>query len=374
MLHVDIPTPDAVRALADHQGPGCVSVYIPTGVTSDDGEHARIDLKNARDEAVALLQDVDLERGALDRIVESFDDLIDDSFYWSHQSRSLAVFVEDGYIETFRLPNELTRRVDVSDRFLLKPLLRTLTSTQSAFVLALSQNAARLVEVGPDSTAHEVTVPDMPASAASYAGKASIADRSPSGRIQGSEGQKVRMAQYSRGVDQALRPLLSGSGLPLILAAAQPLDAIFRGVSAYSLLLDESIPGNPEELTDQDLGKAARPILDQVNAARAADFADRFETFAARGRAASDLADLARAATIGAVESIAFDIDAVVHGTIDENGALTFDDEDTPENYGVVDEILRRAVGAGASVLAVRADELPTGSPAAAILRYALTR
>ena len=47
--------------------------------------------------------------------------------------------------------------------------------------------------------------------AVSAAGKASIKDRSPSGRIQGSEGMKVRLAQYARKVDQALRDLL-GAG------------------------------------------------------------------------------------------------------------------------------------------------------------------
>jgi len=40
-----------------------------------------------------------------------------------------------------------------------------------------------------------------------------------SGRIQAAEGQKVLLRQ----VDKALRPVVTGSGVPLVLAAAEPL-------------------------------------------------------------------------------------------------------------------------------------------------------
>lgn len=372
MLHVDIPSIAAIRELADIQSPGCVSIYIPTGTTRDDGAQARIELKNARDAAVAILKDTELERGRLGLITDALDDLIDDENFWSYQARSLAVFVDGDHLTSFRLPNELSSRVDVSDRFLLKPLLRTVTFAQTAFVLALSQNAARLVEIVPDTAAETITVPDLPTDAASHVGKSSIKDRAPVRRLQGSEGQKVRLRQYARGVDQALRPLLTGSGIPLILASTQPLDGIYRSVNSYNGLPPQSIEGNPDELSDQQLAEAARPILDEIYAGQVQGFNDRFATFASQGRAITDLSDIARAATAGAVDVIAFDIDAVVNGTVDEQGAITVEDADTADNYGVVDEIIRRAVRADAGVLAVRAADLPAQTPAVALLRYAL--
>jgi len=51
--------------------------------------------------------------------------------------------------------------------------------------------------------------------AASAVGTASIRDRAPSGRMQGSEGQKVRLAQDARLVDPAIRPVLAGSDLQI---------------------------------------------------------------------------------------------------------------------------------------------------------------
>ena len=68
---------------------------------------------------------------------------------------------------------------------------------------------------------------------------------------------------------------------------------------------------------------------------------------------------------------ILVDIDAVLPGTIDEtSGAIAFDKEATSGNFGLVDEIARRALLGGADVLAVRADDIPGGNPLAAILRY----
>ena len=149
-------------------------------------------------------------------------DLVDDDIFWEFQANSLAVFVTPESLRTFRLPNRLQPLVEVSDRFYVKPLLRAVTVPQFAFGLALAQNSLRVVEVSADTPVFEVKVESMPKDAASAAGKASIKDRSPSGRIQGSEGMKVRLAQYARKVDQALRDLLGGRETPLILAAAEP--------------------------------------------------------------------------------------------------------------------------------------------------------
>ncbi len=59
-------------------------------------------------------------------------------------------------------------------------------------------------------------VPGLPRSAADSTGRASVNDRSPSGRIHGSEGQNVLLRQFARQVDGALRVALAGRETPLI--------------------------------------------------------------------------------------------------------------------------------------------------------------
>jgi Bacterial archaeo-eukaryotic release factor family 11 len=281
-----------------------------------------------------------------------------------------ATFATPVSLVTFRLPNRLMSNVEVSDRFFVKPLLRSVTFPQVALVLALAQGSVRLVEVTADAGPWEVTIEDLPTDVASAVGKSSIADCSPSGRIQGSEGQKVRMRQYARSVEQALRPVLAGGNVPLILAATEPLDSIYRSLNSYTGLAATSIPGNPEATTDTELAASARTVLDEVYASELAELRQLWDQRTGQGRTLTDGADVARAATFGAVDTVLVDIDAVVPGTVDEaTGAVTFAPESTT-NYGVVDEIARRVWLNSGRVLAIRQEDIPGDQGVAAILRY----
>jgi hypothetical protein len=371
ILPTDIPTRAQLERLLAAREPASVSIYMPTNPASR-GEAERIELKNLAGEASRQLQQEGANKTDIAAIDEELADLADDDELWRYQARSLAVFLTPTTSVTFRLANNLTSMVEVSDRFHLKPLLRARTFPHTAFVLALAQNSVRLLEIAPDLEPAQLDVPDLPADVASAVGKSSIRDRSPSRKLQGSEGQKTRMRQYARQIDQALRPLLNGTDLPLVLAAAEPLDPIYRSVSSYPNLLEAGIPGNPEALSDAELAESARRLLDDLYAAELRTIHETYSLRASQGRASADVADVARAATFGLVDTVLVDIDEVVPGHVDEEtGAVTFDDSGDAVNYGVVDEIARRVWLSSGRVLAVRRDDIPGQGSVAAILRYA---
>jgi hypothetical protein len=371
ILHTDVPTRAQLDRLLAAREPWSVSIYLPTNPATR-GEAERVELRNLAGEAAAQLLQAGAPKRELATMSEELDDLLDDDEFWRYQARTLAVFLTPTTSVTFRLPNKLVALVEVSDRFHVKPLLRAITFPHSAFVLALAQNSVRLLEIAPDLEPAEVALSDLPTDVASAVGKSSIRDRAPSGRIQGSEGQKTRMRQYARRIDEALRPLLNGLDLPLILAAAEPLASIYRSVNSYSHLLDASLPGNPETLTDGELAADARLLLDDLYATELAAVRNTYALRASQRRASSDIADVARAATYGLVDTVLVDIDEVVPGSIDEEtGAVSFDQADDAVNYGVVDEIARRVWLNGGKVLAVRRDDIPDETSVAAILRYA---
>jgi len=371
-LHTDMPTRAQVDRLLDSRNPVSVSIYVPTDPVSD-GEAERIELGNLAGEAERQLAEAGTAKADAAAVADALADLVEDPELWRHRARSLAVFVTPESTATFRLPNRLVPVVEVSDRFHVKPLLRAITFPQVALVLALAQGSVRVVEVAPDVEPTSVEVPDLPRDVASAVGKASIRDRSPWRRLQGAEGQKVRMRQFARQVDQALRPLLGGHGVPLVLAAAEPLDSIYRSVSTYPLLAAPGIGGSPEGKSDAELAAEARGVLDELNAANLREVQELYRRRESESRAAADLAVVARAATFGAVDTVLVDIDETVPGAIDEQtGAIELSDADDAVNYGVVDEIARRVWRTGGTVLAVRREDVPGDGPAAAILRYAL--
>ncbi|MFI5716928.1 hypothetical protein [Nocardia sp. NPDC051750] len=367
MLHTDIPASGEIKALAAVTDPWCVSIYTPTESDTADPDQNRIAFSNQARRTLELISDP-AARAALE---EEFDAYIDDAHFWRFQSRTLVVLATPTRIRTYRVPNQLNASETVGDRFYLKRLLRAVTFPQTAFVLALAEGGVRLVEVTANRPARTVPIPGLPTSAADHAGKASLADRAPKRRVQGDEGTKMRARQYARAIDTELRDVFTGRDTPLILAATEPINALFRSVNSYDNLLDESIPGNPEHTTDHELADRSREILDRHYAAQLADLVDLLERRRSEGRAATDISDLARAAAAGAVDTLLVDIDASVPGTVSPDGAVSFAEPAATEAPGVLDEISRRVLLTGGDVLAVRTADLPDGAQLAGILRYA---
>ncbi|MDP3691871.1 hypothetical protein [Bradyrhizobium sp.] len=373
MLHVDIPTRADLLALSTHRDPMSISIYLPTSAVTQNTAGERIELKNLAKDAMQQLDLKSGDKGRLAELSEHLDDLVDDDEFWRFQARSLAILATPDNIRTFRLPNTLLSSVAVSDRFDLMPLLRAVTFPQVAIVLALAEGSVRVIEVSADLPAKAIKVDGLPRDAGSAVGRASVNDRSPSGRIQGSEGQKVLLRQFARKVDGALRPFLSGSDVPLVLAAAQPLASIYRSVNSYAHLAEKGIDGSPETLSDAALAEQSRVVLDDLHREEIDAWGRLFQTRASQERATTDVTTIARAATFGAVESLLVNIDETIHGTVDdETGAITFADHAGADSYSVVAEIASRAMRSQGRVFAVRKDDIPEGKPLAAVLRYAV--
>jgi hypothetical protein len=372
MLYIDLPTSADVARLNAVRGDICVSIYLPTSPLGQEAGQSRIELKNLAREAMHQIEASGADKRRTAAWTEHIDDLIDDDEFWRFQATSLAILATPDTLETLRVPNTFTPSVSVSDRFHIAPLLRSTAFAQSALVLALAENGVRLVSVPEQGAAHEVRVADLPKDAASAAGKSTINDRSPSGRIHGSEGQKVRLRQYARKVHDALRGFLAGREIPLILAAVQPLAAIYRSVNTYPHLGPEGIDGSPDNLSPAELGEKVRPVIDALHRQRLDAWRAEFDARTAQDRTTTDIAVAARAATAGAIASMLIDIDSDIPGHVGDDGSVQFADEPGAGSYGIADEVAGRALSTGAKVIGVRRADIPGGAPLAAILRYPL--
>lgn len=366
-MHIDLPTRSDVEELLGVSGGPCVSIYLPTRPDARDTSTERIAWKNAVDEARAGLADRGHDKRVVSAVTEVLGEVEGDEAFWHHQANTLVVFADDDGLRAFRLPSRLEATVEVSDRFLVKPLMRALTFPHAFFVLALAEGSVRLLEVGPDFGPYEVEVPDLPSDAASHAGRSSLAAGDPKGRDQ-SSGQKTAQRRYARAVDRAVRPVLLAHDLPLILAATEPIASIYRGVNTYRGLADEGLDLSPERVSDAELVAAARPVLDQIYAAQVAALRARFDDRTGQRRTATAPGDVGRAATLGAVSTLFVDIDADLRGFVSADGRVSVGDD----GHRVADEVARRVLAAGGDVVAVRGPDVPGDGPMAAILRFSL--
>lgn len=373
MLYVDIPTLPEIRALIGQRRDACVSIYLSTTPQTQHVNASRIAFGNLSRAALEQLDAAGFDKRRRVLLEGEFAALREDEAFWRFQAHSLAVLATPDTIRTFRLATAITDTVEVSDRFLLKPLLRAIAFTQTAFVLALSANAVRLLEVYPDLPPAPVRVPELPKSASDAVGRASLNDLTQGTRIANAEGKTTLLSQYARQVDAALREVLSGREMPLILAATEPLGSMFRRINAYPALLDEGISESPDRMSDSELARAARPVLDSHYASEVVAAKALFHTRLGQKRATSDIGEAARAATLGAIELLLVDIDQVLPGVVDDtDGKVSLVSTPGTGSYDVIDEIAGRAILTGAKFLGVREADLPGGTPLAAILRYPL--
>src|SRR5262245_18943497 len=87
---------------------------------------------------------------------------------------------------------------------------------------------------------------------------------------------------------------------------------------------------------------------------RAEILKEALEARANQGRATTDIAQAARAATVGAVDSMLMDIDETLPGRIAKDGAVVFAEQLTATNCDLVDEIATRVITTGGRVIGVR--------------------
>ena len=372
MLHIDLPSRAEIMKLADVRDAACVSIYVSTTPLTEATKVDRIELKNLLKDAVAQMAAVDTGKRAVLAIEAAVGEIIEDDAFWALQANSLAIFATPQDIRTFRLPSKLQSQVEVSDRFHIKPLLRAVTFPHDAYVLAIGMGAVRLIEVFADLPPHVVAVSGLPKDMADALGRRSHTERT--GAMSGqSTHESALLARYARAVDEALRPVLSGHERPLIVAAAEPLGSVYRSISSYVHTAADIIPGSADHTPEHELAAAARAILDKVYADEVAAVRALYAEREGQGRATQDIAQAARAATFGAIDTLLVDIEETVVGTVsDSDGTVTFAKVAGAGNYGIVDEIAQRALKSGARVLSVRKADIPGGAQLAAILRYAL--
>jgi hypothetical protein len=391
MLHIDIPTLEEFKALAQIKGETCVSLYMPTSPLGTSAKFNRTAFKDLAKEALSQMKEAGIDKNKIAVFEQQFDHLAgaehdvqdEDKIrklqrakpdpiesFWHYQADGLAVLTTMSLTRMFRLPNPLKPLAEVADRFHLTPLIRAMTSPHDIFVLALAEERVRLVHAFANFPPERVQVPNLPKNAEEATRRPSFHIRAPRRRLQNLEGEKVLLQKYVRQVEHAIYNVLSQQNAPLVLAAEEPMASMFRSLNTYPRLADETIEGNPEQRTDAELEDAAIPILDRIYSRELKAVIALYDQLKPR-RATTDVSYAAHAATAGAVDQLLVDLDAVIPGLVsDLDGTVTYAASDDAETYSVVDEVARRALSTGARVLGARKEELPERAPLTAILRY----
>ncbi len=390
---MDIFTKEELESLAGPHNGWCVSIYMPTIEAGQQTRQNHIRFKNLLDQAKDTLGQTGMEPDVISGFMDRADELQRDTTFWQHQEEGLAVFIGPDIFKYYRLPVEVEEQMIVSDRFYLKPLLPLLHDQRTFYILAVSQNQVRLLKASQYEV-EEIDVPEMPKSLAEALRyddpeeslqfhtdtanpNGGFNNQMPAmwfGQGEGDDSQITRIRRYLGKVNKAVAGYLKENTSPLILASVEYLLPIYQDANTYNHLLDEVVPGNPEDVKDTELRDKGWQIVAPLYQSEKKDKSGMYRLMHGRHdqRAVTDIKEIVKAAPYGRVEVLFVDKNANKWGTFDrKNVEVRLENNPRPGNQDLLDFAAVETILHGGKVFAVEPQDIPDeNTPIAAIFRY----
>jgi hypothetical protein len=383
---MDLIGREDLRFLAEKQSEFCVSLFMPTHRAGAEIQQDSIRLKNLLREAEEKLTAGGLRGADARDLLAPAGELLKDNDFWRHQGDGLALYLAPGEFYLYRLPLVLNELAVVAERFHVKSLIPVISEDGKFFVLALSQNEVRLfhgsrfsvsdvrMKKVPESLAEALKYDDPERQLQLHTGTSSRSGERSAifhGHGVGTDDSKNNILRYFQQINKGLHEILREEKAPLILAGVEYLFPIYREANTYKSLLDDGIAGNPEELSERDLHSRAWDLVAPHFLVKRQKAAARYIELAGTGRAASDIETVALAAYNKKVELLFVTQGVQQWGVFDRaSNKVVLHPQAEPGDVDLVDFSAVHTFLNGGEVYAVKQDESPGGSVAAAIFRF----
>jgi hypothetical protein len=326
---------------------------------------------------------------AIQKMTVSARTLLDLPDLWRELSHGLAVFVSRDSLRAWPLPFTCEEICVVGRHVYLLPLLSWETGDAPYFVLAVSQNAVRLLQ-GTHARLEEVTLPDLPTdltTALHYdtrqgtlqmhsgtprqAGKEGVVFHGQGGEV---DVAKQELTSYFRQIDRAVADYLQLRTEPLIFAGVDYLFPIYQAVNSYSNLASTPIAGNPELLTAPEILARAWPLVEAFVRDRNRAEADKFWNSVARGRTSNRTDEILAASQAGAIETLFVAPGARLPGKFSpETATVRLDDTPQFDSEDLVNLAATFVLRTSGRVETLPSGGVPGGGTMAAVMRYPFT-
>jgi len=377
-----------LRQLATMNGEYVVSIYMPARVGAESRQNP-IRFKNLLRDAGKKMLDREIGEPAIQKMTVSARTLLEQPELWRELAHGLAVFISRDSLRVWPLPFACEEICLVGKHVYLLPLLSWETSDAPYFVLAVSQNAVRLL-TGTRSRIEEVTLPGLPTNlttALDYdTRQETVQMHSGTPRMAGKEGvvfhgqggevdvAKQELTNYFREIDRALGDYLQLHSEPLIFAGVDYLFPIYQAVNSYANLASTPIAGNPELLTAPEIRARAWPLVETFVRDRKRVEADKYWSSVNHGRTSNRTDEILAAGDAGAVETLFVNPSMRLLGKFSPETAMVRpDDTPRPDSEELANLAAIFVLRTGGRVETVPSGNVPGGGTMAAVMRYPFT-
>ncbi len=363
-----------------------ISLFMPTHQAGQQTQQDPIRFKNLLRQAEEGLLAQGLRTPEVQEILKPAQNLLQEPGFWPNQSDGLAVFFTPTAFHTYHLPLSFEELVIVSHRFHLKPLLPLFAGDGHFYILGLSQNQVRLLE-GTQHTVNEIDLETMPATMREalqferfdkqlqfHTGTPSANKDNRAAAFHGhdpSDEDNNAIVRWFRKIDEELSNVIEDRQAPIVLAGVEYLFPLYKEVNSYPQLIEEGIPGNPEELSPEELQAQAWPLVQSFFMQAQEQAAAQYGELSGTGKTTTDVKEAVLAAHNGRVEFLFVALGIQVWGNFDSSShSVCVHQPPEPGDEDLLNLAAMQSILNGGTVYAVQPEQVPDHSPLAAVFRY----
>lgn len=372
-------TAENFRDLLDKPIPPCISLYMPAMKGTPGAVENR-----PRFEALLSKAQTELERSFNEaqaaQLLQPFRDFASVDDNWRSTDEGLAVFGSADVFRVYHLPKPVKEEIQVADSFHVKHLLRAFQFSGRYEVLCLTQGEVSAYS-GSQDRLEPLKLPNVPKNINQALGREvqenhvtddnKVRPMMPWENIARHIGGGDELERFMRIVDRCFWEFHSrDAGWPVILAAPQKHQPLFREITKNPNIVSDGIVLNPGGLPMDRLAREAWKIVEPLYRAQVQKVLDEFDRARATNSGSEKIEQVAEAAAMARVGILLVDSDKHIGGRVDPTGRIEFGDLSRPEFDDLLDDLAEQVVKKGGQVLVMPTHQMPTDTGVAAIYRY----
>ncbi len=379
---------DQLKELMQQTASPSISIFLPTHRSGQEIQQNPIRFKNLLREVEKQFLESGMGPREVNVLLQPAQALLEDSYFWEHQYEGLVVFLAADDFHYYRLPFGVEELLVIDRSYYIKPVLPLFTNDGHYFILAISQNAVCLFEGTrrgvrqielpngtPESLEEALELDDPQKQLQLHAGSATGVGRDATfyGQGPGEEEQKVWIERYLNLVGIGLKEIFREQQPPLILAGVDYLLPIYRKVSDYVNILQESIIGRPEHLCPEELQKQAWPIAEAYFCKETEKAMEQYQQLAGTDKATDNIDAIIAAAFNARVDKLILAVETQKWGAFNPdigNVIRNLEGQRKVDDIVLLDFVALKTLQNNGTVYGLSQKEMPKDSPVATFFHY----
>lgn len=333
-----------------------ISLYQSTQISRDATQKNLIRFQNLVNKIYKELVQKYPQANTLKEI-EPFNSLLNNSDFWNHTQKGLAIMSGPEYFKVIQIPQKLPELVVVAPHFHLQPLMRLLQSVDQFQLLRVTLEDVSLFS-GNRHELNKIEISPKLSKKFSYV-------------FNDNKKNIKNVKRYFRLIDQEISTYYSNlSNLPLILSTHAEFQSLFRSISTNPYLLNENINIDPNICSLKKLHQRAWIKFQPCYQNKIDSIRSQYKNALSAQMASDNLEEIAKSAVEGRVSTLIIEDGHQMSGRLNtETGQIEFPDLENSYSNDLLGDIDEEVTRTGGIVHILPIEDMPSNTGLAAIYK-----